>query len=90
MSQQEQSMGYRNLQQCVRDLETAGHLLRIDDPVDACLEAAEIHRRVFAAGGPALFFANVAGCRFRWSRICSARSIEPATCSATPWTPSGD
>ena len=57
-------MGYRNLQQCVRDLETSGHLLRIDDPVDACLEAAEIHRRVFAAGGPALFFANVAGCRF--------------------------
>jgi 4-hydroxy-3-polyprenylbenzoate decarboxylase len=57
-------MGYRNLQQCVRDLEATGRLVRIDDPVDACLEAAEIQRRVFAAGGPAVLFANVTGCRF--------------------------
>ncbi len=57
-------MGYRNLQQCVRDLEAAGHLLRIEEPVDACLEAAEIHRRVFASGGPALLFTQVVGCRF--------------------------
>jgi 4-hydroxy-3-polyprenylbenzoate decarboxylase len=57
-------MGYRNLQQCVRDLEATRQLVRIDDPVDACLEAAEIQRRVFAAGGPAVLFANVTGCRF--------------------------
>ncbi|MEM9657507.1 MAG: UbiD family decarboxylase, partial [Planctomycetota bacterium] len=31
---------------------------------DAHLEAAAIHRRVFAAGGPALLFANVVGCKF--------------------------
>lgn len=33
----------------------------IEAPVDARLEAAEIHRRVIAAGGPALLFANVRG-----------------------------
>ncbi|MEZ6059133.1 MAG: UbiD family decarboxylase [Planctomycetaceae bacterium] len=57
-------MGYRNLEQCVRDLERHGHLIRLKNPVDANLEAAEIHRRVYAAGGPAILFENVAGCRF--------------------------
>lgn len=58
-------MGYRNLQSCVADLERNGHLLRITEPVDANLEAAEIHRRVYQAGGPALLFENVRDCRFR-------------------------
>ena len=57
-------MGYRNLQQCVADLEKNGHLIGIEAEVDAELEAAEIHRRVCAGGGPALLFANVKGCRF--------------------------
>ncbi|MEZ6125501.1 MAG: UbiD family decarboxylase [Planctomycetaceae bacterium] len=57
-------MGYRNLQSCVRDLERHGQLLRISEPVDAVLEAAEIHRRVYQAGGPAILFENVIGCRF--------------------------
>ncbi len=57
-------MGYRSLKACVADLERHGHLLRIDDRVDPHLEAAEIHRRVFAAGGPALYFAQVAGTPF--------------------------
>lgn len=34
-------------------------LVTITAPVDAHLEAAEIHRRVIAAGGPALLFTNV-------------------------------
>ncbi len=38
--------------------------MRIETEIDAELEAAEIHRRVFAAGGPAVFFAHVKGCRF--------------------------
>jgi UbiD family decarboxylase len=33
----------------------------VDAPVDARLEAAEVHRRVIAAGGPALLFTNVRG-----------------------------
>jgi 4-hydroxybenzoate decarboxylase subunit C len=36
----------------------------IDAPVDARLEAAEVHRRVIAAGGPALLFTNVRGAKF--------------------------
>lgn len=57
-------MGYKSLQQCVTDLEQHGHLRRIDAPIDAYLQAAAIHRRVYAAGGPALLFSNVVGCRF--------------------------
>ena len=55
---------YRNLRQCVNDLEAAGQLRRVDAPIDANLEAAEIQRRVFRAGGPALLLTNVVGCRF--------------------------
>jgi 4-hydroxy-3-polyprenylbenzoate decarboxylase len=57
-------MGYRTLRDCIDDLERHAQLLRIDVEVDARLEAAEIHRRVCAAGGPALFFTRVRGCRF--------------------------
>jgi 4-hydroxy-3-polyprenylbenzoate decarboxylase len=57
-------MGYRTLRECVNDLERHRHLVRIDAEVDARLEAAEIHRRVCAADGPALLFTRVKGCRF--------------------------
>src|SRR5687768_6840328 len=39
-------------------------LVEIAAPVDPVLEAAEIHRRVIAAGGPALLFTNVKGADF--------------------------
>lgn len=57
-------MGYRSLQECVKDLAATGQLVRIDDEVDAHLECAEIQRRVCATGGPAILFANVRGCAF--------------------------
>jgi 4-hydroxy-3-polyprenylbenzoate decarboxylase len=57
-------MGYRTLKQCLDDLERHQRLVRIEAEVDARLEAAEIHRRVCAAGGPALLFTRVKGCRF--------------------------
>src|SRR5437763_15259002 len=57
-------MGYPNLRACVADLERTGQLVRIDQEVDPRLEAAAIHRRVHAAGGPALYFARVKGCAF--------------------------
>ncbi|MEO5762320.1 MAG: UbiD family decarboxylase [Vicinamibacteria bacterium] len=44
--------------------EGARNIVEIDVPVDAHLEAAEIHRRVIAAGGPALLFKNVIGADF--------------------------
>lgn len=57
-------MGYRNLRECVDDLERHRRLVRIDAEVDARLEVAEIQRRVCAAGGPALLFTRVRNCRF--------------------------
>jgi 4-hydroxy-3-polyprenylbenzoate decarboxylase len=57
-------MGYRDLRACVLDLERHGHLRRIEVEIDPYLEMAEIHRRVYQAGGPALYFARVKGCAF--------------------------
>ena len=57
-------MGYRSLTDCVNDLERNQHLIRIDSPVDPNLEAAEIQRRVYQAGGPAILFTNVLGSTF--------------------------
>jgi 4-hydroxy-3-polyprenylbenzoate decarboxylase len=57
-------MGYRNLRECVDDLAATRQLVRIDVEVDANLEAAEIHRRVNQAGGPALLFTRVKNCEF--------------------------
>jgi 4-hydroxy-3-polyprenylbenzoate decarboxylase len=57
-------MGYANLRACVADLERTGQLLRIDTEIDPCLEMAEIQRRVYQAGGPALLFTHVKGCAF--------------------------
>jgi len=57
-------MGYRTLLECVRDLEAKKELVRIDEPIDPHLEMAEIQRRVFRAGGPALLFTCPKDCRF--------------------------
>jgi 4-hydroxy-3-polyprenylbenzoate decarboxylase len=57
-------MGYRNLQQCVADLERTTQLVRIEQEIDPDLEAAAIHRRVYRAGGPTVFFARVKGTPF--------------------------
>src|SRR5438105_59838 len=57
-------MGYRSLQECVADLERTRQLVRIVQEIDPYLEAAEVQRRVYQAGGPAILFAHVKGCRF--------------------------
>lgn len=57
-------MGYKSLRECVADLERHRHLVRVTEEVGPHLEMAEIHRRVYQANGPALFFENVKGCRF--------------------------
>jgi 4-hydroxy-3-polyprenylbenzoate decarboxylase len=57
-------MGYRTLRECIDDLERHRQLVRVDSEVDARLEIAEIQRRVYAAGGPALLFTRVKDCRF--------------------------
>src|SRR5712691_2255309 len=57
-------MSYRSLADCVADLERTKQLRRIDAEVDPHLEVAEIQRRIYAAGGPALLFTRAKGCRF--------------------------
>jgi len=58
-------MIYRNMEQCVNDLERHGHLIRIAEEVDPHLEMAAIHLKVYEAGGPALLFERVKGSRYR-------------------------
>ena len=55
-------------------------LVEIETEVDACLEIAEVHRRVIAAGGPALLFTNVKGKNFPvvTNLFGSARRVELA------------
>ena len=55
---------FGNLRQFLDRLRAERDLVEISAPVDARLEAAEIHRRVIAAGGPALLFTNVRGADF--------------------------
>lgn len=50
-----------NLRELLTALRSERQLVEIEAPVDADLELAEIHRRVIAAGGPALLFRNVRG-----------------------------
>ncbi len=55
---------YRSLKDCVEDLERSNQLLRIREEVDPMLEMAEIHRQVYDAQGPAIYFERVKGSPF--------------------------
>jgi len=57
-------MGYKNLAECVADLEKHGHLLRIKEEVDPYLEMAAIHLKVYEEKGPALYFEKIKGSPF--------------------------
>lgn len=57
-------MGYRSLSECVRDLESTGQLVIIDEEVDPYLEVAAVQRRVYQAGGPAVLFRRARGTAF--------------------------
>ena len=57
-------MAHRNLRLFMNDLRQRGELVEVAAPVDSRLEIAEIHRRVIAAGGPALLFRQVIGKSF--------------------------
>jgi 4-hydroxy-3-polyprenylbenzoate decarboxylase len=57
-------MIHRNLTDAVADLERHGHLVRVDPPIDPHLEMAEVQRRLYAAGGPAVLFTRPTGCAF--------------------------
>ncbi len=56
--------GFRDLRQLLDGLRVRGELVEVTAQVDPRLEVAEIHRRVIAAGGPALLFRDVRGAAF--------------------------
>lgn len=58
-------MSYRSLRAAANDLEKHGQLIRVKAEVDPDLEMAEIHRRIFDAGGPAILFEQVKGSPFQ-------------------------
>jgi UbiD family decarboxylase len=58
-------LSFPDLRTFIEALRRDGSIVTVDAPVDPHLEVAEIHRRVIAAGGPALLFTNVRGARFR-------------------------
>ena len=57
-------MSFPDLRAFLDQLRRDHDVVFIDAPVDPVQEAAEIHRRVIAAGGPALVFRNVQGADF--------------------------
>ena len=58
-------MAFSDLRAFIDTLHRADEVATVEAEVDPHLEAAEIHRRVIAAGGPALVFNNVARSDFR-------------------------
>lgn len=52
-------MRFKSLRHCVEFLENEKELVRIHSEVDPDLEMAEVHRQVFKAEGPAVFFEKV-------------------------------
>lgn len=57
-------MSHRNTRQVVEDLRKNGRLIEISDPLSPQLEIAEVQRRVYERGGPAILFSNPIGSTF--------------------------
>jgi 4-hydroxy-3-polyprenylbenzoate decarboxylase len=58
-------MVYKNLYDCIIDLEKNGQLIRIKEEVDPNLEMAAIHLRIHEAGGKAILFEKIKGCSYQ-------------------------
>ena len=73
-------MTHPDLHTFLEALEREGDVVRVEAEVDPRLEIAEIHRRVIAAGGPALVFTRVKGSPFpvATNLFGSARRVEVA------------
>ena len=57
-------MSHRSTRQVVDDLRVNGRLIEILEPLSTHLEIAEVQRRVYSNGGPAILFTNPAGSKF--------------------------
>jgi len=58
-------MAYKNLADCIQDLEKNGHLIRIKEEVDPHLEMAAIQLRIYEKNGPAILFEKIKGCNYQ-------------------------
>ncbi len=58
-------MSYKNLNECILDLEKNGMLVRVKEEVDPDLEMAAIHLKLFEKNGPAILFENVKGSKYK-------------------------
>jgi len=68
---------FRDLRSFIERLHRDADIVTVEAPVDRHLEAAEIHRRVIAAGGPALLFTKVVSGRHPGSGIRDALGPSP-------------
>ena len=57
-------MSHRSTRQVVEDLRLNDRLIEVTDPISTKLEIAEVQRRVYARGGPAILFTNPIGSPF--------------------------
>ncbi len=57
-------MSHRSTRQVVEDLRLNDRLIEITAPLSTHLEIAEVHRRVYERGGPAILFSNPVGSHF--------------------------
>ena len=57
-------MQYRSTRDVVEDLKRHGRLIEVDEPLSPRLEIAEVQRRVYARGGPAVLFTQPLGTSF--------------------------
>ncbi|MDE1193545.1 MAG: UbiD family decarboxylase [Arachidicoccus sp.] len=58
-------MPYRNIEDCLIDLEKNGELIRIKEEIDPELEAAAIQLRIFELSGKAVLFEKIKGSKYR-------------------------
>ncbi len=56
---------YSSLREAVNELEKTKQLIRIKSEIDGDMEAAEIHRRIFEAAGPAILFEKIKASPFQ-------------------------
>jgi 4-hydroxy-3-polyprenylbenzoate decarboxylase len=57
-------MRYRSTREVVDDLKRHGRLIEVTESLSPRLEIAEVQRRVYARGGPAVLFTNPQDCSF--------------------------
>lgn len=57
-------MGYSSLEECIKDLEANGYLIRIKEEVNPNLEIASRHLEEFEKSGKALLFENIKGSKY--------------------------